>query len=90
MRFVRGREDDGLIARHEVPCNRAPKVADADDCGCQRASFPSSSSESDASPGDPPVAYVNSLHCFGKREVQRVPQLRAGGNAELGEEPIEV
>jgi hypothetical protein len=39
MCFVGGREDDGLVARHEVPCNRASEVADADDCGCQRDSF---------------------------------------------------
>jgi hypothetical protein len=40
MCFVRGCQNDGLVARHEVPCNRASEVADADDCGCQRDSFP--------------------------------------------------
>jgi hypothetical protein len=39
MCLVGGRQDDTLVARHEVPCERAPEVAGADDCGCQRDSF---------------------------------------------------
>jgi hypothetical protein len=39
MCLIHGREDDRLVALHEVPCERAPKVADADDCGCQGDSF---------------------------------------------------
>jgi hypothetical protein len=42
MFFVRGRQDDGLVARHEVACNRASEVANADDCGAHRDSFLSS------------------------------------------------
>jgi hypothetical protein len=41
MRFVGSRQDDGLATRREVPGERAPEVADADDCGCQCDSFPS-------------------------------------------------
>src|SRR5690348_14927771 len=46
--------------------------------------------ETDATPCDPPVAYVDSLQFRSQCLFQRAPQLRPGGDAELREEPVEV
>jgi hypothetical protein len=35
MCFVCCRQNNRLVTRHEVPCDRTPEIADADDCGCQ-------------------------------------------------------
>jgi hypothetical protein len=34
IRFVFGREDDGLAAADKMPRQRSTDVADSDDCGC--------------------------------------------------------